>query len=101
MVMYLIAGKLGANPRRALITTLAVGLGTMLWPYSAVYYGHVMAATFLIIAFYLLLLMRDGPQAMQWLEICGRRRRDGIRIYHRVHVWVDHRRSSACMQPMS
>ncbi len=44
---------------RALIAALAVGLGTMLWPYSAVYYGHVMAATFLIVAFYLLLLMRD------------------------------------------
>ncbi|MGZ6317377.1 MAG: hypothetical protein ACXWNQ_08965 [Anaerolineales bacterium] len=71
VVMYLIAGKLGANPRLALITTLAVGLGTMLWPYSAVYYGHVMAATFLIIAFYLLLLVRDGPQVMNGWKFAG------------------------------
>ncbi len=60
--MYRIASELGSPPRMALITTLAVGLGTMLWPYSAVYYGHVIAAAFLVLAFDLLLSARLEPE---------------------------------------
>jgi hypothetical protein len=58
--MYLLA--LGISRRRlhAFVCALAVALGTMLWPYSAVFYGHVPAAAFLITAFYLLFSRRAG-----------------------------------------
>ena len=71
MVMYRLAGKLGASPARALTVTLAVALGTMLWPYSAVFYGHVLAATFLILAFYLLFSMRQTPEAISPARCAG------------------------------
>jgi hypothetical protein len=64
MVMYLIALRIAQDARKAIIATLAVSLGTMLWPYSDVYYGHVLAAVFLSIAFYLLLLMRWSPNTI-------------------------------------
>jgi hypothetical protein len=61
IIMLRIAERLGASPRRALVATLGIALGTMLWPYSAVYYGHLPAATCLIIAFYSLLCARLEP----------------------------------------
>lgn len=61
LAMFLIARRLSQGSWKALIATLAVSLGTMLWPYSAVYYGHVPAAAFLIVAFYLLLVMHQQP----------------------------------------
>ena len=64
LAMYLIAKKLTQNYWKALIATLAVSLGTMLWPYSAVYYGHVLAAAFLSVAFYLLLSMQEKPETI-------------------------------------
>jgi hypothetical protein len=65
IVMYRLAGKLGASPRRSLIATLAIALGTMLWPYSAVYYGHALTAAFLIICFYLLFSMSRAPETIR------------------------------------
>lgn len=60
VAMYRIAGRLGAPPRMALIVTLATAFGTMLWPYSAVYYGHVIAASFLILALDMLQSVQSG-----------------------------------------
>lgn len=71
IAMYRSAEKLGAAPRMSLIATLGVALGTMLWPYSAVYYGHALAATFLIIAFYLLLSVRVEPQRQPAVRLFG------------------------------
>jgi hypothetical protein len=55
LVMYRIALLISKSAWKSFLVTLAVSLGTMLWPYSAVYYGHVPAAMFLCIAFYVLL----------------------------------------------
>ena len=60
VAMFLIAAEITEDPARALVSALAVSLGTMLWPYSAVYYGHVLAAAFLILAFYLLFRGRQA-----------------------------------------
>ena len=65
IVMYRLAGKLGASPRRALVATLAIALGTMLWPYSAVYYGHALTAAFLIVCFYLLFSMSRARETIR------------------------------------
>ena len=52
--MYLVALCIVSRPWKAALPTLAVAFGTMLWPYSAVFYGHLPAAAFLILAFALL-----------------------------------------------
>lgn len=54
MSMFSISRMLGRRPWPAALLTVCVGFGTMLWPYSAVFYGHVPAAAFLICAFALL-----------------------------------------------
>ncbi len=62
LIVYWIAREMTENRWKALVATLGISLGTMLWPYSAVYYAHVPAALFISIAFYLLLRMRKEPQ---------------------------------------
>ena len=58
LVMYLIAFRVTQAPMQALVATLAVAFGTMLWPYSAVYYGHVLAGALLALSFYLVFSLR-------------------------------------------
>ena len=41
------------DPVAALFGTAAYSLGTIIWPYSTLYYGHGVAASLLIIVFYL------------------------------------------------
>jgi hypothetical protein len=60
LVMYLIAEKVAQDSLQALVSALATAFGTMLWPYSAVFYGHVPTAAFLILAFYLLYRIDDS-----------------------------------------
>jgi hypothetical protein len=62
--MYTVALRIMAAPWKALIPTLAVSFGTMLWPYSAVFYGHLPAATFLTLAF--ALLFRASESQSPW-----------------------------------
>lgn len=59
LAMYLVALRITRLPISALVTALAVSFGTMLWPYSAVFYGHVVAAGLLILAFSLLFAAHD------------------------------------------
>ena len=61
IAMYLVALRVARSRMHAFVSALAVALGTMLWPYSAVFYGHVPAAAFLIVGFYLLLSSQDLP----------------------------------------
>ena len=63
VLLYRIAAIITRNVWNALLAALGVSLGTMLWPYSVVYYGHVPAAMFATLAFYLLLRMRNHPEA--------------------------------------
>ncbi len=62
--MFLIAKHLTGSAWKALISSLSLAFGTMLWPYSAVYYGHVLAAAFLAVAFCLLLSMDGEAQTI-------------------------------------
>ena len=63
VAMYLIAVEIVQDLVWAGVLALSISLGTMLWPYSAVYYGHVPAAAFLILAFYLLFLWKRASDA--------------------------------------
>lgn len=62
--MYWIAERVTGNAWKALVPTLALAFGTMLWPYSAVYYGHVPAAAFLILAFAILFSARGDASRL-------------------------------------
>lgn len=62
VLLYQIALTVSQNAWKALLAALGVSLGTMLWPYSAVYYGHVPAAMFATLAFYLLLRLKSLPE---------------------------------------
>jgi hypothetical protein len=61
IAMYGVAERLTRSAWKALVPTLALAFGTMLWPYSDVYYGHVLAAALLAIAFWLLFKISDDP----------------------------------------
>ncbi len=75
LVMYESARLISPNLWKAFVVSLSVSLGTMLWPYSAVFYGHVPAAMFLCIAFYLLFMMSRAPEKIAfrrffWAGLC-------------------------------
>ncbi|HET6846604.1 MAG TPA: hypothetical protein VFH29_07195, partial [Anaerolineales bacterium] len=56
----------------AFLATLGIAFGTMLWPYSALFYGHVPTAGFLALAFACLLALRDRAEtrpSFQWFWI--------------------------------
>ncbi len=44
--------RLSGNILFSVIPVISLSLGTLLWPYSSVYMGHVQAASFFIIGFY-------------------------------------------------
>ncbi|HEX8991521.1 MAG TPA: hypothetical protein VF784_07560 [Anaerolineales bacterium] len=63
VLLHQIALIVSQNAWKALLAALGVSLGTMLWPYSVVYFGHVPAAMFATLAFYLLLRWRSRAEA--------------------------------------
>ena len=64
ILLYLIAKQISENTWKAVIAAAGISLGTMLWPYSAVYYAHVPAALFVSITFYVLLRMRKNLETI-------------------------------------
>ncbi|HET6846864.1 MAG TPA: hypothetical protein VFH29_08505, partial [Anaerolineales bacterium] len=70
--MFAIAIRLARSTWIAFLATLGIAFGTMLWPYSVLFYGHVPTAGFLALAFASLLVLRDRdetPPALQWFWI--------------------------------
>jgi hypothetical protein len=57
-LFFLALCRLGAAPRLAFSATLALAVGSLIFPYATMFYGHVLAAAFLFGAFHLL-----GPGA--------------------------------------
>lgn len=58
-----------APPRRAVL--ILYGTGTMAWPYSTMYYGHIPAAICLFGAFMVICQARGGPSAARPLLAAG------------------------------
>jgi hypothetical protein len=70
--MYSIGVRVAPDAWIAILATLCVAFGTMMWPYSAVFYGHVPAAAFLILTFALLAAAAsssDHGSPWQWFWI--------------------------------
>ncbi|MEO8378525.1 MAG: hypothetical protein ABI779_02555 [Acidobacteriota bacterium] len=51
-VLYAYGRRVGISPRGALAVALAIGLGTIVFPYSTLLIAHVPPALFLLLAFY-------------------------------------------------
>ena len=60
-LMYRLCVYITKSRVRAYVATAAITLGTMIFPYSAIYYGHQLAAVYLFVAFYLIFRLRAAP----------------------------------------
>ncbi|MBC7249830.1 MAG: hypothetical protein H5T62_06040 [Anaerolineae bacterium] len=54
-----------------LLLVLGYGLGTIVFPYSTVFYGHQIAAATLFAAFVVLYRIRHGEMGVNWLWLVG------------------------------
>ena len=51
IALFFFSGALGATPRRAALIAAAYGLGTLIFPYGTMLYGHDVIAACLVVAF--------------------------------------------------
>lgn len=72
-LLFLIGLELGASRQGALFGALAMGLGTPLWAYATLFWGHGLAGACLLLAFYAALqLGRAAPGGeLLWGSIVG------------------------------
>jgi hypothetical protein len=68
LLLFRLALRLSGDAAAAAATALIATLGSMLWPYSTLYYGHVPAAALLCLAFVLLVDLRHTPARNDWLR---------------------------------
>jgi hypothetical protein len=61
LCLYGLARRLGASEGLATIAALIYGLGTPLWAYATLFWGHALTAACLIVALYAADLLRDDP----------------------------------------
>jgi hypothetical protein len=64
-LVYVLCETLSGSRLRAYLATLAVALGTMALPFSAIFFGHQLAAALLFIAFFLMFNLKLKPDLRQ------------------------------------
>jgi hypothetical protein len=64
-LVYVLCETLSGSRLRAYLVTLAVALGTMALPFSAIFFGHQLAAALLFIAFFLIFNLKLKPELRQ------------------------------------
>jgi hypothetical protein len=64
-LMYVLAKYISGSKLKAYIATLCIYLGTMYFPYSTIFYGHTLAASFLLCAFFLIFQLKIRPDLRQ------------------------------------
>ena len=69
-LIFILCEYLSKSRFRAFIVTLAIALGTMSYPFSVIYLGHQLAASFLFGAFFLIILLRTQSDSAR------------VKIYH-------------------
>lgn len=60
-LIFILALYLSKSRIRSFFVTLAIALGTMLFPFSVIFFGHTLAAFFLFSAFFLIYQIRIKP----------------------------------------
>jgi hypothetical protein len=58
-LLYLICRRISENRLLAMVAAVGVTLGSMLYPYGIAYYGHVLAAVFMVLSFWMIFRLRD------------------------------------------
>ena len=62
--------QVSGSSLRSLIVTLAVYLGTMIFPYSVVFFGHQLAGAFLFAAFFVIFQLKAGSgPGRSWMYV--------------------------------
>jgi hypothetical protein len=64
-LVYVLCETISGSRLRAYLATLAVALGTMVLPFSAIFFGHQLAAALLFIAFFLIFNLKLKPDLRQ------------------------------------
>jgi hypothetical protein len=61
-LIYVYCKYISGSPTRAFIVTLAISLGTMIMPYSIIFFSHSLTAALLFIAFFLIFKLKVRPE---------------------------------------
>jgi hypothetical protein len=72
-LIYLICKQISGSVFRAFVVTIAIGLGTMCFPFSITFFGHQLAAALLFIGFFLIFRLKSdpGPPQNRYLFLIG------------------------------
>ena len=66
--LFFVSRRFGATPNAAAVVALAFGLGTPMWVYATIFYGHALSATGLVVAFTAALALGDSKDSRHdWL----------------------------------
>lgn len=60
-LMYVLCKQVSGDKIRSYVATVAVNLGTMIFPYSVIFYGHQLAGALLFCAFFLIFQLKTRP----------------------------------------
>jgi hypothetical protein len=70
-LVYVLCETISGSRLRAFFATLSITLGTMVLPFSAIYFGHQLAGAFLFGGFFLIFQLKQKPGLGQkWGYIC-------------------------------
>jgi len=74
VLFYILLCGLGLPGQQAFVTTLAFALGSLFFPYATMFYGHVLAATFLFASFALVYRSKQSglettPRVLTWAGV--------------------------------
>ena len=61
LLVYLFCEQVSGSMFRSFVVTSAVALGTLSFPFSVIYFGHQLAASFLFSAFFLIFRLKTRP----------------------------------------
>jgi hypothetical protein len=60
LCLFFVARRFGASPGAAALVVVAFGLGTPMWAYATIFYGHALSAAGLIVAYTAALALGDS-----------------------------------------
>ncbi len=66
-LVYVLCEAISRSSLRAYLATLAITLGTMVFPFSAIFFGHQLAGALLFVSFFLIFQIRLKPDlGLKW-----------------------------------
>jgi hypothetical protein len=64
-ILYILSAYWSQSRLRAFLVAVAIGLGTLSLPYSVVFFSHQFTASLLVIAFFMIYLLKESPGTME------------------------------------